>query len=96
VKDTFRSERSFCRIAIAFERISIEAESDSAVPSMSKSARVAPAASRALPYAAASADALSHTVASSVPVAPPKETRTAAPDSFSAEMRDFTAELPVA
>ncbi|PSM38795.1 hypothetical protein C6Y14_35060 [Streptomyces dioscori] len=34
--------------------------------------------------------------ASSFPDAPPKETRTAAPDSVSAEIRDFTAESPIA
>ncbi len=57
---------------------------------MSKSARVAPAASRAAPYASAREEALSQTAASSVPEAPPKETRTSAPDALSSVRREAT------
>src|SRR3954471_7619619 len=96
VKETCRSPRCFCSRAIASERSAREPESVSSSPSMSKSARVAPAASRAAPYAFASSDALSQVVASSLPEAPPKETRTVAPFSVSCEIRDFTAELEMA
>lgn len=93
VNDTDRSARCFCSNAIAWERRATESESASSSPSMSKSARVVPAASSAAPYAFASAEALSQVAASSFPEDPPKETRTAAPDSLSASMRDFTAVL---
>ncbi len=63
---------------------------------MSKSACVEPAASSASPYASASADALEQVDPSSLPDAPPKETRTVAPDSFSAEIREATAESSTA
>ena len=63
---------------------------------MSKSAWLDPAASSASPEASASSDALSQTDASSLPEAPPKETRTVAPEAVSAEIRDVTAGSPMA
>ncbi|MDQ0811896.1 hypothetical protein QFZ63_003610 [Streptomyces sp. B3I7] len=94
VNDTDRSARSFCSSAIASDRNAIESESANSSPSMSKSACAAPAASSAAPYAFASAEALPQVAPSSFPEDPPKETRTEAPDFFSAAMRDFTAALP--
>ena len=96
VKTTSRSLRSFCGSAIAAERIATEPES---VNSFALDVEVGlgrPCGVQCLPYAFARAVTLSQVAASSLPEAPPKETRSVAPSFLSFAIRDFTVASDIA
>src|SRR4029450_878552 len=74
-----RTPVAFCTWAIACDRRLIEAGSATAAPSMSRSMYLSPYAFTTAWYSAARLDTDEHAWASSIPLAPPKDTTTSPP-----------------
>src|SRR5690242_16008603 len=79
VSEIFRPGLAFCRAASAVERRAIVVRSATAAPSMSRSMYLRPYAETTAWYSAWSAETLVQAWASSMPVAPPKDTFTSPP-----------------
>src|SRR4051812_37770210 len=79
VSEIFRPGLAFCRAASAVERRAIVVGSGTAAPSMSRSMYLRPYAETTAWYSACNAVTLVQAWASSMPVAPPKDTFTSPP-----------------
>src|SRR3954449_5770981 len=79
VSEIFRPGLAFCRAASALERRAIVVGSATAAPSMSRSMYLRPYAETTAWYSACRAETLVQAWASSMPVAPPKDTFTSPP-----------------